>query len=297
MDSVQSKSLKSPTRSHFLAGPHSPQRGSSPPRSSESEESVLAVLTTNQDDNLKEMSPAQSCKPKTPEQPPTPPRPSTNDDMRVDTPLPPTDLDTKATFQPTSRKYDHTAKALDKRPIATPRREVERLSRPSLSPSLVNTVPRIGGTSHNSSHSPTSARASASLSPGRQRETPAVASPGSPNVTVRGTLYSGPSGLWKTFFKATIAKPVSAPGSPRDLQPPLKERSKRRSDEIRAELPDTRASLPSDKRVGGINPAQSTVVEPDLPGPSKTHTTPNIKKKSSVFATGELIGPVIDDAA
>ena len=224
------------------------------------------------------MSPAQSCKPKTPEPelPPTPPRPSTNSDMRVDTPSPPADLNTKAKFRPNPwiQEYYHRAKALDKRPITTPRREVERLSRPSLSPPLVNTVPRRGGTSHNSSHSPTSARASTSLSPGRQPETSAVASAGSPNVTVRGTLYSGPSGLWKTFFKATIA-------------PPSKERSKKRSDEIRTELLGTRASLPSDKRAG-IKPAQSTVL--DLP---ENNTTLNDKRKSSVFATGELIGSVI----
>jgi hypothetical protein len=32
------------------------------------------------------------------------------------------------------------------------------------------------------------------------------------HVPIRGTLYSGPSGLWKDFFKAATAKSVSPPG-------------------------------------------------------------------------------------
>jgi hypothetical protein len=292
LDAVQNKSLKSPTRSIFLADPHSPQRGSSPPMSSESEESVLAALTTTQGDNMvNEMSPSpeQSCKAKTPERPPSR-SPSTNSVMRVDSPSPSTDLMTKAKTQPPpqSPKYDPTAETPAKRPFTTPRPESERPSGPPLSSSPMNPVPRIGGTSH----SPTSPHVSVSSSPGRQRET-AVASASSP--TVRGTLYSGPSGLWKNFFKATIAKPVSAPRSPPDILPQWKERPKKRSGAMRAELPNdvvslTHTSPPSNKPVG-IKQAQSTVVDKDLLGSFETRATVNDKSKTSVSTTGELFGP------
>ena len=227
--------------------------------------------------------PGQFFKAKTPEQPRPPPSTSTNSDMRVDSPSPSTDLITKEKTQPTpqSPEYDPKAKAPDKRPI----------TKPSwlLSSSLVNHVPRSSGTSH----SPTKAYASVSSSPGRQRETCAATSASPPQATVRGTLYSGPSGLWKNFYKATIAGPVSAPGSPSDTLPQRKDRPEKGSKAIRAELPNnivssTRASLSSNKP-GGIKPAQSTAVGPDLLGSSENSTTRNDKSKSSVFPTGELL--------
>ena len=260
--------------------------------SSESEESVLAALTTTQGDNMvNEMSPSpeQSCKAKTPERPPSR-SPSTNSVMPVDSPSPSTDLMTKGKTQPLpqSPKYDSTAETPAKRPFTTPRPESERPSGPPLSSSLMNPVPRIGGTLH----SPTTTHVSVSSSPNRQRET-AVASASSP--TVRGTLYSGPSGLWKNFFKATIAKPVSAPRSPPGILPQWKERPKKSSDAIRAELPNdvvslTQASPPSNKLVG-IKQAQSTVVNTNLLGSSENRATLNAKRKTSVFTTGEPFEP------
>lgn len=290
LDAVQSMSppsnshMKSSTRSEVLAGPHSsPQRGSSPPMSSESEDGVLAVLTTAHGDNaVKEMSPlpGQTYKATTPEQPLPPPHPNTHPVMRVDSPSPSTHLITveaKAKIQPTPQSPEYHPKA----EVTTPQPEGERPS-PLLSPSLMNSVPQIDGTSHSS----TTTHVSVFSSPSRQRETPAGSPAGSPHVTVRGTLYSGPSGLWKNFFQAATAKPVSAPGSPRDILPQKEEQLKERSRALRAELPGnvvslTRASLPSENPVG-IKPG---VVEPDSPGSSENSVTPNGKSKSSVFAT------------
>ena len=238
--------------------------------------------------------PGRFFKAKTPEQSRPSPSTSANSDMRVESPSPSTDLMTKAKTQPTpqSPEHDPKAEAPDKRPITTPRPEGERPSGPPLSPSLVNHVARSGGTSH----SPTKAHVSVSSSPGRQRETCAVASASPPHATVRGTLYSGPSGLWKNFYKATTAKPVSAPGSPCDILPQWKERPEKGKNAIRAELPNnvvsTRASLLSNKP-GKIKPAQSTVVEPDSPGSSENSTILNDKSKSSVSPTGELLRLVI----
>lgn len=268
--------------------------------SSESENSVLAVLTTVQGDNVaKEMSslPGQFCKTKTPEQPPRPPHPSTHSVMRVDSPSPSTNsitVEAKAKTQPTlqSPEYDPEAEVPEKIPITIPQPEGERSSGPPLSPSLVNHVPQIGGTSN----SPKTAHVSVSLSPSSRHETPAGAPAGSPHVTVRGTLYSGPSGLWKNFFKASMAKPVSAPGSPHNILPQKGGWLKERSGALRAESPSkvvslTRPSL-SWKKPVGINPTQSSV-EPESPGTSEKSATPNDKSKSSAFATGELLGPVI----
>jgi hypothetical protein len=281
--------LRSPTSSEFLAGRQSSKRGSSRPMSGESEDSVLAVLTTVQgDDVVEEMPPlpGQSCNPKTLEQLPPPPRASTHSVMRVDSPSPSTDLMAKATTQPTSHspEYDPNAEVPDKMPITIPQPEGERPSGPPLSPRLVNLVPQIRGTSH----SPTAAHVSVSSSPSRQRETPASAPAGLPQVTVHRTLYSGPSGLWKNFFKVTAAKSVSVLGSPRD-----KERPKKTSDAVRAELPNNAVSLtrPSHswKKPEKINFAHSS------PGSSENSVTLNDKSKSSVFATGELLGVLFDE--
>ena len=213
--------------------------------SSESEDNVLAVLTPVRcEDVAEEMSPlpGQSCKPKTPEQPPPPPRPSTDFVMRVGSPSPSTNLMTikaKATTRPTphSPECGPNAEIPDKMSITIPQPESERLSRPLLSPSLVNPVPQIRGTSR----SPTKAHVSVSSSPGRRREAPACAPAGSSHVTIR-TLYSGPSGLWKSFFKATATKPA-APGSPPDILPQCKERVQKSPDAMRAELPNNVVSL------------------------------------------------------
>ncbi|KAH8995629.1 hypothetical protein EDB92DRAFT_148434 [Lactarius akahatsu] len=275
------RSTSSPDNSHLrsptsLAGPRSPQRGSSPPMSSESEESVLAVLTTAQGDSVvEEMSPVpgQSFKAKTPEQPPPSPQPSMHSVMRVDSPSPSTSLTVRAKVKtqprPQSPGYD-------------PNDEGELPSGPPLSPSLVESVPQIGGTSH----SPTTAHVSVSSSPSRRRDTPAGAPTGSPPVPVRGTLYSGPLGLWKNFYKAATDKPVSAPGSSRDILPHSEERVKKRSGTLRAGSPSKIVSLnhPSLlwKKPVGTNPAQSSVVKLDPPGSSTNRATPQDKSKSSV---------------
>jgi len=153
----------------------------------------------------------------------------------------------------------------------------------------VNPVSQFGGISH----PPVTARASVFSSPNSQRETSAGAPAGSPRVTVRGTLYSGPSGLWKNFFKAATAKPVSVSGSPRHTLPQGEEQMKERSGTLRAELPSgvvsqTRASPPREK-LAGIDPVQLGVVGSDSPSPSEKGATSNVESDSSVFATGELL--------
>ncbi|KAI9442442.1 hypothetical protein H4582DRAFT_1928425 [Lactarius indigo] len=269
---------KSPTS---LAGLRSPQRGSSPPMSSESEDNVLAVLTSAQGDEVvKETSPlpGQSCKAKTPEQPPPPPQQSMDSDMRVDSPSPSPSTSlavrekAKTQLRPQSPGYD-------------PKDEGELPSGLPLSPSLVDSMPQIGSTSH----SPTTAHVSVSSSPSRRRDTPTGTPTGSPRVSVLGTLYSGPLGLWKNFYKTATDKPVSAPGTSHGILPHSEELVQKRSGTLRAESPSkvvslSRPSLLWKKSVGN-KPAQSSAVEPNSPGSSTSHTTPKDKSKSSVTDT------------
>ncbi|KAH9083787.1 hypothetical protein EDB83DRAFT_2331208 [Lactarius deliciosus] len=219
--------------------------------SSESEESVLAVLTTAQVDSVvEEMSPVpgQSCKAKTPEQPPPPPQPSMHSVMRVDSPSPSTSLTVRAKAKtqpkPQSPGYDpNNEEANYHLGYRCPHRRCPKL--------VALHIPL------------TTAHVSVSSSPSRRRDTPAGASTGSPPVPVRGTLYSGPLGLWKNFYKAATDKPVSAPGSSRGIVPHSEERVKKKSDTLRPESPSKIVSLSrpslSWKKPVGTKPAQSSV--------------------------------------
>lgn len=61
------------------------------------------------------------------------------------------------------------------------------------------------------------ANSSISSSPNRSHLRPVDASTNSSFVPVRGTLYSGRSGLWKGFFRVTAAGPVSPSRPSRDV--------------------------------------------------------------------------------
>lgn len=99
---------------------------------------------------------------------------------------------------------------------------------PSLSP--------ISPKSRNKGISDRVAMARMSSSPNRGHDPPVDASTDSSFVPVRGTLYSGPSGSSKDFFRVTIAEPASPLRPSRGVEKQVDARPKEATTSLRADL-------------------------------------------------------------